>query len=288
MRPRVLLPPLLLLVLAALSSPVGPSLAAEPGGGASAAAPRNAAAVVIDTGAEVRKVCVRFDEPELTGEELLRRANVQATFAEYSIGMAVCSLCGVGCPADDCFCESASTGRYWNYSRAEGAGWQRSNLGASSTTVRDGDVEGWAWGTEGATPPWIGFESICVDVDPPSSAAPETASPAPAAHAAIERSPSASPGAAARASASPAAESSPSPSQVPAFANEPAVPAQDSPPGAVPSQEDDADAAGGGPDSAMLTVRRDEGGSGLGGVLAFLGGAGALGAGAVFARRRLG
>lgn len=285
MRLRLLLVPMLLLLLAALSSPLSPSLAAQPSAQPAAhadgSAGRNAAAVVIDTGAEVRKVCVRFDEPELTGEELLRRANVQATFAEYSIGMAVCSLCGVGCPSDDCFCESASTGRYWNYSRGAGAGWQRSDLGASSTTVRDGDVEGWAWGTEGTTPPWIGFESICVEVD----AAPPAPTSSPAGPSAPNAAPSPSAASATRAPAPAAAEPSASPSATPSPAPEPAGPAGDPPPdgGAAPSE-----AEASREDGAVLTVRQDDRGSGLGGVLAFLGGAGALGAGAVAARRRLG
>lgn len=146
-------------------------MAAAASATAAASQPRHAVGVVIDSGREIKKVCVRFDEPELTGEEVLRRAKVQVVFAEYSLGSAVCALCGVGCPADDCFCESTTTGRYWNYSRGQKPSWRRSELGASSTTVRDGDVEGWAWGTEGAVPPWIGFESLCVDVAPSATPA---------------------------------------------------------------------------------------------------------------------
>lgn len=262
-------------VVTALSTgPVAPPRAA-----AQEAQPQdlNAAAVVIDTGTQVRKICVRFSEPELTGEELLRRAKVDAVFAEYSIGQAVCSLCGTGCPADDCFCESGTTGRYWNYSRDGEAGWQRSSLGASSTTVRDGDVDGWAWGTEGAVPPWIGFESICVETDagadakpvssPAAVTAPRSAAPVAA------TTPSAAPE---RASASPAATPSPtaSPKAIPsASASE------------QPSDEPTASAT----DEAVLTVEsEDAGGSGLGGVLGFAGAGALLGAGLLIARRRSG
>jgi len=262
-------------VVTALSTgPVAPPRAA-----AQEAQPQdlNAAAVVIDTGTQVRKICVRFSEPELTGEELLRRAKVDAVFAEYSIGQAVCSLCGTGCPADDCFCESGTTGRYWNYSRDGEAGWQRSSLGASSTTVRDGDVDGWAWGTEGAVPPWIGFESICVETDagadakpvssPAAVTAPRSAAPVAA------TTPSAAPE---RASASPAATPSPtaSPKAIPsASASE------------QPSDEPTASAT----DEAVLTVEsEDGGGSGLGGVLGFAGAGALLGAGLLIARRRSG
>jgi hypothetical protein len=265
-------------VVTALSAgPVAPPRAA-----AQEAQPQqlNAAAVVIDTGTEVRKICVRFSEPELTGEELLRRAKVDAVFAEYSIGQAVCSLCGTGCPADDCFCESGTTGRYWNYSRDGDAGWQRSSLGASSTTVKDGDVEGWAWGTEGAVPPWIGFESICVETAEPTpkpastpasvatgaAATPRSAPPSEPASRPIEPTSSGAPSA--PATASPSALSAP-PSE---------ASVQDSDAIVAPATEEQ---------PAVLTVdAADSGGSGLGGVLGFAGAGALLGAGLLIARRR--
>ena len=265
-------------VTALSAGPVAPPRAA-----AEEAQPQqlNAAAVVIDTGSEVRKICVRFSEPELTGEELLRRAKVDAVFAEYSIGQAVCSLCGTGCPADDCFCESGTTGRYWNYSRDGDAGWQRSSLGASSTTVKDGDVDGWAWGTEGAVPPWIGFESICVETDagadpkpvssPARVPAPRSAAPVAAAKptAAPER-PSASPTATPSGTATPAPEASPE-----QLESERAASSSDEP---TPADVD----------GAVLTVEAEgAGGSGLGGVLGFVGAGALLGAGLLVARRRL-
>lgn len=263
-------------VVTALSAgPIAPPRAA-----AQQAQPQdlNAAAVVIDTGSEVRKICVRFSEPELTGEELLRRAKVDAVFAEYSIGQAVCSLCGTGCPADDCFCESGTTGRYWNYSRDGEAGWQRSSLGASSTTVRDGDVDGWAWGTEGAVPPWIGFESICVETDPtpastPASVATGAAASPRAAPKVVAATPTPSPE---RVSATPAATPpSTASAEATADATEPGQ----------PSDEPTARTM----DEAVLTVEsEDGGGSGLGGVLGFAGAGALLGAGLLIARRRTG
>lgn len=263
-------------VVTALSAgPVAPPRAA-----AEEAQPQalNAAAVVIDTGTQVRKICVRFSEPELTGEELLRRAKVDAVFAEYSIGQAVCSLCGTGCPADDCFCESGTTGRYWNYSRDGEAGWQRSSLGASSTTVKDGDIDGWAWGTEGAVPPWIGFESICVETD--AGASPESA----ATPARVTATPSAAPVAATTPTAS-AQRPSASPSATPsATASVEATP--DALASGQPSDEPDVERT---TDEPVLTVEaEDGGGSGLGGVLGFAGAGALLGAGLLIARRRTG
>lgn len=268
---------------ALLAGPVtAPRAAAQESGQQTAPQRLNAAAVVIDTGSEVRKVCVRFSEPEITGEELLRRAKVDAVFAEYSIGQAVCSLCGTGCPADDCFCESGTTGRYWNYARDGEAGWQRSSLGASSTTVRDGDSEGWAWGTDGAVPPWIGFESICVETE---STPPKPAStPASVASAASPRSTPAA------AHTTPPASTEPQPAMAPA--SEPVTPATTPPEVAETEasvQDTDAVTSASPTADAVLAVQAaDEGGSGLGGVLGFAGAGALLGAGMFVARRRLG
>lgn len=191
-------------VVALVALPGNASLAQssqDPGEGReSEPAGESAVALVIDTGEEIKRVCVRFPESELSGIELLRRAGVDPEFAEYSIGTAVCSLCGVGCPSSNCFCESERTGRYWNYSRSTDAGWERSMLGASETTVRHGDVEGWAWGTEGATPPWSEWSTICFT--PPSAATESEASgtgsaasePEPAVSGPDPRPPAGSPG----------------------------------------------------------------------------------------------
>jgi hypothetical protein len=135
---------------------------------AAAAQPRNRAAVIVDTGQEVKRVCVRFDEETLSGAEILRRAEVDAVFASYGAkGDAVCALCGVGCPSDNCFCDR---NRYWSYSRAEEGRttFTKSSVGASSTRVGNGDVEGWRWGT-GAAPQFASVEVVCGEVAAESS-----------------------------------------------------------------------------------------------------------------------
>lgn len=142
------------------------------------AAPTNAVAVVVDTGAEVKRVCVRFTEPHLSGIEVLRRAGVDPVFAEFGIGTAVCALCGVGCPSADCFCESERSGRFWNYSRAEDGRWVWSQLGASETVVRHGDMEGWTWAEGGAVPEWVAFETVCPPLGEPTATQEATAATA--------------------------------------------------------------------------------------------------------------
>lgn len=145
-----------------------------------AAAAPNHAAVIVDTGQTVKKVCVTFDEEAISGAEALRRANVDAVFASYGDkGDGVCAICGVGCPAGDCFCDRS---RFWAYHRAApGGAYAYSRAGASSTTVRDGDVEGWRWGT-GTAPPYASVGEVCGVAEPASGTpppAPDSPPPAP-------------------------------------------------------------------------------------------------------------
>ncbi|HUP84942.1 MAG TPA: hypothetical protein VM143_04655 [Acidimicrobiales bacterium] len=127
------------------------------------------AAVVIDTGdGQVRKMCLAFPEDEISGIEALRRLDTRPNrFEPYgSKGLAVCMLCGVGCSTGACFCDPA---RYWAYHRA-GPGeatYQPSRAGASSTVVRDGDVEAWKWGS-GDPPEKTTVGQTCNVPEPPA------------------------------------------------------------------------------------------------------------------------
>jgi len=72
---------------------------------------------------------------ELTGLDIITK--------DYSWGIAVCSIGGVGCPADDCFCEYP---KYWDYSYWDGTSWQSYPVGPADTEINDGAIEGWRWG----------------------------------------------------------------------------------------------------------------------------------------------
>jgi len=157
--------------VAAAAATAGMSLAAldqAPGAGAAVAQPppEHRAAVVVDTGTEVRRVCVRFTEESLTGIEALVRAGTDPVLRAFAgKGAAVCALCGTGCPGDESCLTCDPAGRFWSYSRATSgtAALRTSGVGASSTTVRDGDVEGWRWGT-GGTPPFATVAEVCGEV----------------------------------------------------------------------------------------------------------------------------
>ena len=127
------------------------------------AAGEHRAAVIVDTGTQVKSVCVRFTEEFLSGRQVLERAadELQPVFRTFSgTGSAVCALCGKGCPADDS-CLTCGGDSYWAYHQAPaGSGYRKSPAGVSSTRVRDGGVEGWRWGT-GGPPPLESIDEVC-------------------------------------------------------------------------------------------------------------------------------
>ncbi len=94
-----------------------------------------------------------------------------------SKGAAVCSINGQGNPATQDECLVGPNGEYWSYWRAPpgASGLQYSSQGAGGTTVTDGAVEGWRYGTGGPPP----FSSFCAVAGcaPPPTAPPATAAP---------------------------------------------------------------------------------------------------------------
>ena len=84
-----------------------------------------------------------FTEP-ISGLAALEQSGLDITVADTSFGPAVCAIEGVGCPADNCFCDA---NRYWAYSYADGADWQSYPVGASQSVISTtGAIEGWFWG----------------------------------------------------------------------------------------------------------------------------------------------
>ncbi|MEZ4516430.1 MAG: hypothetical protein R3C44_06195 [Chloroflexota bacterium] len=132
--------------------------------GMTRAADDNQAAVVISFGdGSVVSQCVSFSEAEITGYDLLQRSGLSVIVDDQAAGAAVCRIDGTGCPADDCFCQCRGGGScvYWSYWHRVDDTWTYSGAGSSIYTIRDGDVDGWAWGpgsvTEAIPPPDIAF-----------------------------------------------------------------------------------------------------------------------------------
>lgn len=128
------------------------------------------AAVIIDTGAGVKKICVHFVEASISGLEALQRADATPVVQTFGgIGGAVCALCGRGCDAGST-CLTCQAPNYWAYFRAPAgsSGYTYSRAGADATRVHDGDVEGWRWGT-GAPPGYVAVAQVCGEVAPGSA-----------------------------------------------------------------------------------------------------------------------
>ncbi len=135
---------------------------------------QNRAGLIIQFGdGRVAAHCVPFGEPSITGLDLLARSGQSIVIESGGLGVAVCAMGGEGCayPAQPCFCQcQGASCAYWNYLHLIDGVWQYSPVGASSYTITDGAVDGWAWGDR-VTPPLYTIDQICTD----SSTAPATA-----------------------------------------------------------------------------------------------------------------
>ncbi len=138
----------------------------------------NRAAVVVDTGSGVVARCITFSSDSVSGLQALELAGVAPVVRAFSgQGGAVCGLNGVGCPADSS-CLTCQAPNYWAYHRADAGagGFTYSSAGAGSTSVTNGDVEGWRWGT-GAAPGFRSFASVCPLQPPPTTTTSTTRPP---------------------------------------------------------------------------------------------------------------
>ena len=180
-----------LLTGAALSPVTLPAVTGAAPACAAATGPH--AALVIETGSRDLRLCVALDAPSVSGAHLIELAAEQQhlLYAFGSGGQAVCRLGGVGPQGDDCFADYPD---FWGYWRDDGHGsWTWSSTGAASTTVGDGDLEGWVWGSgdTGSTharPPTVSIAGVCT---PPAPASP---SATPSSHAASPSTAASAPG----------------------------------------------------------------------------------------------
>lgn len=130
--------------------------------------PPNRAALVVVTGdGDPVARCVGFDEPEISGYELLQRAQLNVVAEVIGMGATVCAIDGTGCPADNCFCQCPGGPDcvYWSYWHLRDGSWQYGTAGAASTRVGDGAVEGWVWGPgtvdTAVAPSQVAFVDVC-------------------------------------------------------------------------------------------------------------------------------
>lgn len=81
-------------------------------------------------------------DADATGLDALLASSVEVATYDAGFGMAVCSIGGEGCPANDCFCDAEHFWGYWNLVDGE---WVASAVGAANHVPADGAVDGWTW-----------------------------------------------------------------------------------------------------------------------------------------------
>ena len=88
--------------------------------------------------------CVGVPQSGSSGLDVIVASGIDYAFGSTG-NQAVCRLGGVGSPSDDCF---AKMPYFWGYWRSTSGGdWTWGEKGAGRVVARDGDIEGWAWGT---------------------------------------------------------------------------------------------------------------------------------------------
>jgi len=145
------------------------------------AALHRAALVIEHSSGRVLTKCVAFAESQISGLQLIQRSGVSYQGQTFgSMGSAICQLDGEPSSVpSNCF----GSGPYWQYFHRQGASWQQSAVGAGSSLLHDGDMDGWHYAAGAAQPPAsVAFATVCAApaVPPPSATRAAQTSVAPA------------------------------------------------------------------------------------------------------------
>jgi len=146
------------------------------------AALHHAALVIEHSSGRLLTKCVAFAEAQISGLQLIERSGVPYQAQTFgSMGGAICQLDGdPSSVPSNCF----GSGPYWQYFHWQG-GWRQSSLGASSSMLNDGGMDGWRYAAGANQAPGnVSFAAVC-SAPPPSV----VASHAPTATAAARPSP---------------------------------------------------------------------------------------------------
>ena len=106
-------------------------------------------------------LCIGFDGPSITGEQILQASGLEYATQSYgSLGDAVCQLDSE--PASYGACLPAS-GSFWAMFVSRGGGdWQNADHGISTENFADGDAEGFRYDSQsGPEPPPASPAGIC-------------------------------------------------------------------------------------------------------------------------------
>lgn len=111
-------------------------------------------------GPDEAKIIVQFNDTEtivrtinftapISGLTALELTGLNVVITNTQFGAAICSIEGVGCPADECFTCNPD-GKFWGYNYWDGNNWQSYQTGVSGSIIsQTGAVEGFRWGQFG-------------------------------------------------------------------------------------------------------------------------------------------
>ena len=117
------------------------------------------ALIIVEFGPNDRVVRQISVTDPISGIEALQATGLEIVTADFGdSGVAVCSIAGVGCPAEDCFCSS----QFWSSASWSADAWQLYQSGPSSVSIAPGAIEGWQWTEVGSAglPPAPALVSI--------------------------------------------------------------------------------------------------------------------------------
>lgn len=126
----------------------------------------HAGLVIRGQDSELTYAYVEFSEAEISGLELLERSGVPVVTVGFGgLGEGVCAIGGQGCSVTACqrrLCQGPrADDPFWQAFRQQAPGdWRPQLLGASSTLVADGDIDGWSWTGDEANLPAVTLAEI--------------------------------------------------------------------------------------------------------------------------------
>jgi hypothetical protein len=136
--------------------------------------PRHRAGLVIqhsDLG--VLTDCVRFNEHQISGYDLLKRSTFEIRAAQYDIGTGICWIDGEGCKTtnpDECFCTPVRSWSYWMQEPGAPV-FDHGETYANGRVIHDGAIDYWTFGPHGTPPTAVySIDQICGSAAHPTGA----------------------------------------------------------------------------------------------------------------------
>ncbi len=127
----------------------------------------------------VKTECVEV-APETDGYKVMQETSLVMAWSDGGMwGHGLCGIESVGCPANDCYCNS---NEYWSFHFSDGGGWDYMPVGWDAGDscwdgdltsfdghycAREGDLLGYAFGPWGSIPGDVEFSEVCPIVERP-------------------------------------------------------------------------------------------------------------------------